>query len=61
MSRLKRTWKALPSSIRQIHTQLEDITEPKANFQAYRQAIRRIAPPAIPYLGAPPARDDSLL
>lgn len=51
VARLKRTWKALPNSVRAMYMQLEDITDPKGNFQAYRQAFKRITPPAIPYFG----------
>jgi len=51
VGRLKRTWAALPDSVRERFKRLADLASFDDNHRRYRAAIGSATPPAIPYMG----------
>jgi hypothetical protein len=51
VGRLKRTWAALPDSVRDRFQRLADLASFDDNHRRYRAAIGSATPPAIPYMG----------
>ncbi|KAJ9102361.1 hypothetical protein QFC21_002761 [Naganishia friedmannii] len=49
--RLKRTWDGLPAKYKQIMDTLRHIIEHTKNHSNYRNRLRSIEPPALPFLG----------
>lgn len=51
ISRLKRTWRALPAKIATAAENQRRLVEPHRNFSAYRAKLRSVSGPAVPFLG----------
>lgn len=51
IARLKRTWDGLPTKYRTLMEQQRYLVEHTRNFAAYRQQLRSIHPPALPFVG----------
>eukprot|EP01132_Coremiostelium_polycephalum_P003684 gene3684-4589_t len=51
VSRLKETWKALPTRYSNLLHQLQDFLKTDENWKSYRQALRSKEVPCLPYLG----------
>lgn len=51
IARLKKTWDGLPSKYRTLMEQQRKAVEHTRNFAGYRQRVRSIMPPAIPFVG----------
>jgi hypothetical protein len=49
--RLKQTWEALPKPIAELLTNLKTLMSPDASFKRYRENLKNVNPPTIPYLG----------
>ncbi|KAJ1557563.1 Rap guanine nucleotide exchange factor 6, partial [Cladochytrium tenue] len=50
ISRLKKTWEALPEKVRTTHTELEKIIDPSRNMKNYKDALAAAQPPIVPFL-----------
>lgn len=51
IARLKKTWDGLPSKYRTLMEQQRKAVEHTRNFAGYRQRLRSIMPPALPFVG----------
>ena len=49
--RLRRTWETVSQKTVTILQNLLNLMSPKRNFNEYREAIRTIGPPCVPFLG----------
>lgn len=50
--RLKRTWEQVNQRTMATWQYLNDLMAPDKNSSKYRQALRTIGPPCVPYLGS---------
>lgn len=50
--RLRRTWESVPQRHMLTLGQLNDIMSPTKNYAAYREMVRNLTPPCVPFLGA---------
>jgi len=51
ISRLTKTWAALPNKSKIVLEAMRKITDHTRNHAEYRSRLRRIAPPAVPFVG----------
>jgi len=51
VTRLKKTWAALPPKYTKIFHEYDTLMENKQNFRSYREALRNTHPPCLPYFG----------
>lgn len=51
IARLKKTWDGLPTKYRTLMEQQRKAVEHTRNFAGYRQRLRSIMPPALPFVG----------
>ena len=49
--RLKQTWEALPKAITDLLANLKQLMSPDQSFKRYRENLKNVNPPTIPYLG----------
>ncbi|KAJ5074401.1 guanine nucleotide exchange factor [Anaeramoeba ignava] len=49
--RLKSTWSQVPQKIYDIYQSFVDLMDSKSSYKNYRQYLKKIIPPCIPYLG----------
>lgn len=49
--RLRRTWETIPQKILTLFSQLGSVMSPTKNYAAYRETIRNMAPPCVPFVG----------
>lgn len=49
--RLRKTWEALPPQTIQLYENLKSLMSPEGSFKKYREHLKNINPPTIPYLG----------
>lgn len=49
--RLKQTWEALPKPIADLLANLKQLMSPDQSFKRYRENLKNVNPPTIPYLG----------
>lgn len=52
VTRLRKTWKNLPSKYQIMWKELTRIMSPRQNYLVYRSHLRMVLPPALPYIGA---------
>ncbi|ORX54270.1 hypothetical protein BCR36DRAFT_581893 [Piromyces finnis] len=50
IQRLKKTWEALPSKIKNIFSDIEKLMDPSRNMRNYRMELESKEPPIIPFL-----------
>ncbi|KAJ3284418.1 hypothetical protein HDU79_008232 [Rhizoclosmatium sp. JEL0117] len=50
VSRLKKTWEALPDKAKQVYEELEKIIDPSRNMKNYRDLLAKAVPPIVPFL-----------
>jgi len=50
VQKLKKTWAALPASVRKQHEELERLSDPSRNMKAYRDHLTHCQPPILPFL-----------
>ncbi|XP_030639134.1 rap guanine nucleotide exchange factor 5b [Chanos chanos] len=50
VSRLNQTWEKVPGRFRKLFSELETLTDPSLNHKAYRDAVKKMKPPKIPFL-----------
>eukprot|EP01103_Thecamoeba_quadrilineata_P020459 TRINITY_DN878_c0_g1_i1.p1 TRINITY_DN878_c0_g1~~TRINITY_DN878_c0_g1_i1.p1 ORF type:complete len:566 (-),score=122.75 TRINITY_DN878_c0_g1_i1:70-1767(-) len=51
VSRLRQTWAGLSEKHRKIFAELEDLVNPSNNYSKYRQIIKTVQPPVLPFQG----------
>lgn len=51
ISRLKNSWSNVSKQLMEVFEELGKLMSPKSNFKNYREALSKIKPPYIPYLG----------
>jgi hypothetical protein len=51
IQRLKRTWKAVPTTAVQTLISLENLMSPFGNYSQYRTALQHSPLPCLPYFG----------
>ncbi|KAA1089603.1 hypothetical protein PGT21_024616 [Puccinia graminis f. sp. tritici] len=49
--RLRRTWETIPQKTLTLFAQLGAVMSPTKNYAAYRDTIRNMAPPCVPFVG----------
>jgi len=49
--RLRRTWETIPQKTLTLFSQLGAVMSPTKNYAAYRDTIRNMAPPCVPFVG----------
>jgi hypothetical protein len=49
--RLRRVWEMLSPKYQEMFQRLKALLGPEKNFAAYRQELRHMSPPCVPYLG----------
>ncbi|KAJ3064993.1 Rap guanine nucleotide exchange factor 2 [Podochytrium sp. JEL0797] len=50
VSRLKKTWEALPEKTKSVYEELEKIIDPSRNMKNYRDLLIKAVPPIVPFL-----------
>ncbi|KAJ3009268.1 UNVERIFIED_CONTAM: hypothetical protein HDU68_002772, partial [Siphonaria sp. JEL0065] len=50
VSRLKKTWEALPEKAKTVYEELEKIIDPSRNMKNYRDLLTKAVPPIVPFL-----------
>ncbi|KAJ3117360.1 hypothetical protein HK100_000840 [Physocladia obscura] len=50
VSRLKKTWEALPEKSKAVYSELEKIIDPSRNMKNYRDLLAKAVPPIVPFL-----------
>ncbi|KAL7423553.1 cell division cycle-related protein [Cryptotrichosporon argae] len=51
LSRLKRTWPLLPEKTQREHAELNHLMDSSRNFANYRETLKTVNPPCVPFLG----------
>lgn len=51
LNRLRRTWDAVNQRHLQLFQNIKDILAPSRNFSRYRETLRKLQPPCVPFLG----------
>ena len=51
LDRLKYTWERIPEEYNETFSDLKQIMNMSLNYRQYRDTLRKIKPPAVPYLG----------
>ncbi|MBW0489347.1 hypothetical protein O181_029062 [Austropuccinia psidii MF-1] len=49
--RLRRTWETIPQKTLTLFAQLGSVMSPNKNYATYRDTIRNMAPPCVPFVG----------
>ncbi|KAJ8355367.1 hypothetical protein AAFF_G00060660 [Aldrovandia affinis] len=50
VSRLSHTWEAVPGRLKKLLSELELLTDPSLNHRGYRDSLRKMASPKIPFI-----------
>jgi hypothetical protein len=50
--RLKRTWADISPRHKSVYDELKALMAPERNFFAFREQLKSVNPPTIPYIGA---------
>uniref|UniRef100_A0A6Q2YR65 Rap guanine nucleotide exchange factor (GEF) 5a n=1 Tax=Esox lucius TaxID=8010 RepID=A0A6Q2YR65_ESOLU len=50
VSRLSQTWEKVPGKFKKLFSELEMLTDPSLNHKAYRDALKKMKTPKIPFL-----------
>ncbi|KAJ8397318.1 hypothetical protein AAFF_G00441520 [Aldrovandia affinis] len=50
VSRLSHTWEAVPGRLRKLLSELELLTDPSLNHRGYRDSLRKMTSPKIPFI-----------